>query len=301
MSIPHAGARSPPGRRPSGSSSLRRALTPSADLYRYIERALAAPHQQRDFLARLLRADKPVELLHAFEPALVHGHDDVARTDRCPGELFGDVGDDQPVIHAERLALLRRKLADREAEAARLHPLAGFGGTGGGVRGRRLAYRDLQVLLLAFAHDAQLGLLTRLGARDQARQLVRLVDTFSVVGHDYVAQPQARLLGRRADFDVDDDDAVRVVDAERLRELLRQRLDPDAEPAARHLAGLAKLARDVERRFDRDGERNAHIPAGAAVDHRVDADDLAREVDERAPRVARVNRDVGLDERDVGL
>jgi hypothetical protein len=44
------------------------------------------------------------------------------------------------------------------------------------------------------------------------------------------------------------------------------------------------------------GERETHVRAGARVDQRVDADDLAPHVEQRSSGIARIDRDVGLDE-----
>ena len=84
--------------------------------------------------------------------------------------------------------------------------------------------------------------------------------------------------------------------AEALGELGRQRLDGHAEPAARHLALGRQLRVDPLGHVDGDGEADADIAAGAREDRAVDADDLARHVDERAARVARVDGGVGLEE-----
>ena len=42
--------------------------------------------------------------------------------------------------------------------------------------------------------------------------------------------------------------------------------------------------------IDRDGERDAHEPARAAEDLRVDADHLTLQVEQRAARVAGIHR-----------
>ena len=75
------------------------------------------------------------------------------------------------------------------------------------------------------------------------------------------------------------------------------RLDADADAAVLDLAVRAQLVRDLGGDVRRNRERQAHVAAGAAVDLRVHADDLAGRVEQRATRVAGVHRDVGLDER----
>ncbi len=50
---------------------------------------------------------------------------------------------------------------------------------------------------------------------------------------------------------------------------------------------------------DRNGEAEPHAAAGARIDHRIDADQPAVEIDERAAGIARIDRRVGLDEEAV--
>ena len=63
---------------------------------------------------------------------------------------------------------------------------------------------------------------------------------------------------------------------------------------------LDELRLDLARDVDRNGERQALVAAGAAVDLRIDPDHFAVHVEERPAGIARVDRDVGLYERDVG-
>ena len=59
---------------------------------------------------------------------------------------------------------------------------------------------------------------------------------------------------------------------------------------------VENLAHDRCGDLRRYGKADADIAAGAADDGRVDADEFAAQVDERAARVTRVDRRVGLDE-----
>src|SRR5262249_39293784 len=78
---------------------------------------------------------------------------------------------------------------------------------------------------------------------------------------------------------------------------LREQLHgSDVHPAAGDTAVRDQLGHDAARRVDGNGEPYAHRAARGAVDHGVDADDLAAAVDERPPRVAGVDGRVGLDE-----
>jgi hypothetical protein len=70
-----------------------------------------------------------------------------------------------------------------------------------------------------------------------------------------------------------------------------------AELAAHDAPGRAQLAGELHRQVDRDRERHAHEAAAAGVDHRVQPDDLAAQVEQRPAGAARVDRHVGLDQR----
>ena len=101
--------------------------------------------------------------------------------------------------------------------------------------------------------------------------------------------------------DLADQRAARTVEAERIGELRVHFLDLHADAAARDLAGAHELLAHVVSDVDRDRERQAHVAAAAAVDLRIDADDFAVEIEQRAAGIAGVHGDVGLDERHAGL
>src|SRR4029079_9854233 len=70
--------------------------------------------------------------------------------------------------------------------------------------------------------------------------------------------------------------------------------------AAADLAVLDELVHHMTREVARYRETDALISAGLAEDSRVDADQFAARVDERAPGVPRIDRRVGVDEVLVG-
>src|SRR5207237_10558593 len=72
-------------------------------------------------------------------------------------------------------------------------------------------------------------------------------------------------------------------------------LDLTPDPTARHTPFLLYLFGDVDRPVDRDRKCKTHGPAGPAVDHRVDTDDLALQVEQGATGVAGIDRNIGLD------
>jgi hypothetical protein len=76
---------------------------------------------------------------------------------------------------------------------------------------------------------------------------------------------------------------------------------PGTEAATDDSSMGTKLFGNLRRDVDRDRERHAHVAAACTVDHRVYADDLAAQVEQRTTRVARVDRHVGLDEGNEAL
>src|SRR5439155_24605587 len=114
----------------------------------------------------------------------------------------------------------------------------------------------------------------------------------AVEGGDDVLHLVARLRGRRVVRDAADENALRVLDSPRLRELGRQLLRHDAEVAAGDLAARDELLRDVLGQVDRNGEPD---PLTRRVDGGVDPDRLAPDVEERTTAVSEVDRCVGLD------
>ena len=64
-----------------------------------------------------------------------------------------------------------------------------------------------------------------------------------------------------------------------------------------HLARRLEAGRRPSSRRPRESRTTAHVAARAAVDLRVDADDLTRGIQQRSARIAGIDGDVGLDER----
>ena len=94
---------------------------------------------------------------------------------------------------------------------------------------------------------------------------------------------------------------LRLVEAEAFGDLVGDRLDAHAEPAA---PGLAEIARAGRRRrlasCRRDREADADRAARRRDDGGVDADHLAVHVEQRAAGIAAVDGGVGLDEVVIG-
>src|SRR5690606_8109375 len=121
-----------------------------------------------------------------------------------------------------------------------------------------------------------------------------------VDGADDVAarQPGAFRRGVFADL-ADDDAASGGGKVELSRRFGREGDGAHAQVAAPDIAigdqTLRNAARDGRR--DREAQPDAAPRGARGADGRVDADDLALQVDQRAAGVARVDRGVGLDER----
>src|SRR5436305_1245138 len=162
---------------------------------------------------------------------------------------------------------------------------------------RQLRHRQAELLRRALPPDLYRGAGARARAADEPRQIARALDRLAVERDDDVARLDAGLLRRAALLHRVDERAARAVEAERGGELARYLLDDDADAPARHAALVLQLLQDIDRHIGRNGERQAHEAAGAAIDLRVDADHLAAQVEKRPARVARVDGDVRLDER----
>src|SRR5690606_25389619 len=105
--------------------------------------------------------------------------------------------------------------------------------------------------------------------------VARALDRLAVELLDDVADLDARAFGRAAAFDAAHQRAGRLGQAERARHVARDLGDAHAVPPANHPPAGAQLVGDAPRLVDRDGERDAHESASAAIDLRVDAGHLA--------------------------
>src|SRR5690606_31109098 len=118
----------------------------------------------------------------------------------------------------------------------------------------------------------------------------------AVDGGDHVADLNACLFRRRAGLDLADQRAAVDAEPERIGEAGQNVLNADADAASLHLAVLEQLIDDLPHHVARDREADADIAARRRENRGVDAFQRAVEADERAARVARVDRGVGLNE-----
>ncbi len=112
-----------------------------------------------------------------------------------------------------------------------------------------------------------------------------------------IARPEPGL-GRRPGFvDGRDQRPGRLLHAERFGDLRRHRLElgTDIGPLEEIEPRLGRVG-EGPHHVGRDGEADADRTAAAAIDSRVDADQLATHVDQRAAGIAGIDGGIGLDE-----
>ena len=230
-----------------------------------------------------------------FDALAADSDDDVARTQS--GFFRRRAGFDAADAHAfaaviERFTVFVFEGAQAEAAAAR----AGFAVAANVVE---VADFGFDGFFFAVAQQFDFDFFAYRGGGDVGGQVGRFAHRFAVVLEDDVAVFDAGFGGRRVFFDGGDERALRFFHAEGFGERLVESLDAHAEPAAHDFAFVFQLVGDVFRHVDRDGEGEAVKGAAAAVNLRVDGDDFAFAVKERAAGVAGVDGGVGLDEGDV--
>src|SRR5581483_4148654 len=147
---------------------------------------------------------------------------------------------------------------------------------------------------LALADDHDVDLLADRLIGNDARQIAHLLDVMAVELDDDIARLDAARLGRALVVDAGNQRAVRRLDAQAFGNVVGDLLDANAEPAAPRLAVLAKLVEHGQRGIGRHGKTDADRAAGRRDDRRVDADDFAVEIEQRATGIAAVDGGVGL-------
>ena len=101
-------------------------------------------------------------------------------------------------------------------------------------------------------------------------------------------------LGSGARRDRRNDGAAACREPERRRLIALDRVDLHTEQAAADFAELQQLAHDRLGDFGWNRKTDADVAAASRQDRRVNANEFAAQVDERAARVARVDRCIGL-------
>ena len=117
---------------------------------------------------------------------------------------------------------------------------------------------------------------------------------------DNIALLDAGLVGRLTGFHSGNQFAVILFDTQRIGNALVERLDPDTQITARDLGPALQLFDNRKCLFGGNGETDPDIAARGRKDHRVDADDIAVDIEHRAARIALVDRGIGLDIAIIG-
>src|SRR5262245_23128766 len=246
-----------------------------------------------------------VELLDGFHVLVVDRQYDVAAAyARARGRALRlDVLDEHPAVELELAALRFGKL--RQGQAMLAESRCRRLGAAPRLPRRLLVehFRDhhLHVAGALVTPDLHVHFRAWPGTAHDARQVLGRPDGLAVETQDDVTGLDAGLVRRSAFLHRIHERALRPRQPESVRELLGDRLDDDAYPAARHLAGRAQLVGDVVGNVDRYREGQPHEAAGAAVDLGIDADHFSPQIEQRSAGIAGIDGDVGLNERNVVL
>ena len=198
--------------------------------------------------------------------------------------------DTERALRGRRLLLI--VVAARQAVITVVAPVQG----GQLVFRRAGAERGVERHWLAVADHVEARALARRDVGDEKAQRVVGRYRLAVDADDHVALLEAGLGSRAVRLDARDDLALVLLQAPGAGDIVGDRLDADAEIAARHLLALHQLLDDRPRILRGDREADADIAARLRIDLRVDADHIALHVEHRAARIALVDRGIGLDE-----
>ena len=157
------------------------------------------------------------------------------------------------------------------------------------------AERNFFGFFRALADDNDFDLFADRGVGHHARQILRLLDVLAVEFYHHVARLDAGGLCGTLLLDTGDQRAARGLDAETFGDFVGDLLDADPEPAAAKLAELAQRIHHADHGLGGHREADADRAAGRRDDQRVDAYDLAVEIEQRAAGIAAIDRGVGLD------
>src|ERR1700730_3899746 len=224
-----------------------------------------------------------------FEPRFRFGLSRVQIGVKFLGELAVDLADLVGAgvrFYAEYLiGCLRR----RHPGLALFRALALCGGRDLFDANRHVAFRAAPLAreLDRVADPRQADAVAQLGPAAHRRPVDR---NHEVVG----SQPGA--FGRRAGLHPRNHRALGVLGAESRSDIGCQVLDRHPDAATLDLTVLDQLVHDLASHIDRDGKADTNITATRCHYRRIDADDPSLQIDQRASRIARIDRGVGLDE-----
>src|SRR5215831_15717047 len=121
------------------------------------------------------------------------------------------------------------------------------------------------------------------------------IHRFAVEFHDDISPFKPRFLGRAVVHNVADKHTLRLTNSKLRRQFWREFLDRNSQPASDHLPGLYQLLHHRTGEVAWHGKPDSHIAATLAKDRRVDPDQLAADVDQRASRIAWIDGRIRLD------
>src|SRR6185369_1394237 len=133
-------------------------------------------------------------------------------------------------------------------------------------------------------------------ARHDDGQISGISYLFAVELRDDIADFHARLVGRSVFGNVCHQRAVTLIHAKTFGNLGGYFLDQHAEVAARNFAFAAQLRQQLFHEIDGYRKTDPDVAAAPGEYRGVDPDHFAAQIDQRAARVSRVDRGVGLNE-----
>src|ERR1022692_3006125 len=150
---------------------------------------------------------------------------------------------------------------------------------------------------LPTANIADFGGASRLDSGNLGHQFIARLHLPAIDGNDGVARLQTSLVSRTVRRNVSDGDATgNPIDAGHRR--IRHGVELHSNRAARNFVLRSdELVVHLHHGIGRHRETDALVSSATGVNGSVDADHLARHVDQRTARIARIDGRVGLDER----
>ena len=232
----------------------------------------------------------------------VHRLNDVARLDAGVGRTALRID----VLHDETGRVLRCAQARRELRGQRRNRHAQRRPVVVAVRPAAVAARRLagvqfvqlhaDVFLRTVANDDEIRRAARPGLRHPITQRVEIVHLHAIERLNHVALFQPRPIGCAVRRHRAYDGAAGALQSKTLRHLRRHLLHGHAQLRARDLALRPQLLHHALRHVHRNSEADTDVAAGLRQDLRVDANELAPGVDERAAGIPVVDGRVGLEE-----
>src|SRR5690606_7903744 len=240
----------------------------------------AAFDQQWHRLGRIL--DDLAQLLSRLHGYAVDADDDVAGLNTCFGGWAGNAFDEDRAIGVELFLFLLRERSHCEPELCFLTLC---------LRHRRCALLRgvlhlldgyLKLALFSLAPDAEHRLCARLELGHGDGELVRSFDRLIVDLQNHITCFQARFGCRALRLDRAHQRTAWLVEPEYFGQLGVHILDGHADAPTHHASCFDELFAHIHGHIDWDGGREPHVATRAAEDHRIDTDDLAIHVEQRA-------------------